>query len=270
MKQGKEKIDVVIPFNNSPGMTLDCIKSMHVFGGDLINEVLLVSNNSSRASVDEVSEGIKKYANVKIVEYNKPFNYQKINNWAIHKTMSETILMINNDTELVEASRGLLEEMYLKAQQPKVGMVGCLLLYGDQRHIQHAGVRLEPGGLAGHYYQKQMLSVFSDKVSSDKPLTAVTGAVSMIQRKKFEKVGGFDEKFIIGGGDVDLCIRLNKQGFQTWYVSGGNPPKYILHKESISRKGLRMPYSDFYNSYKSYVLALDQDSLTDPFSANII
>ena len=64
------------------------------------------------------------------------------------------------------------------------------------------------------------------------------------------KLSSYDERFIIGGGDVDLCIRLNKMGYQTWYVSGG----YILHKESQSREQISIPYSDFYWSYFKAIL----------------
>jgi GT2 family glycosyltransferase len=95
-------------------------------------------------------------------------------------------------------------------------------------------------------------------------MTAVTGAVNIITRKKFNDVGMYDEHFIIGGGDVDLCIRLNKKGYQTWFVGGG----YILHKESQSRKRISIPYSDFYWSYLSYITAYDI-AVGDPFLPKI-
>ena len=80
----------------------------------------------------------------------------------------------------------------------------------------------------------------------------------------YKKIEQYDERFIIGGGDVDLCIRLNKMGYQTWYVSGG----YILHKESQSRRQISIPYSDFYWSYLSYITGYDVE-VGDPFLPEI-
>ena len=96
------------------------------------------------------------------------------------------------------------------------------------------------------------------------PMTAVTGAAQLVRKSSFEKIGGFDEKFIICGGDVDLCIRMNESGLQTWFVGGG----YMLHKESISRKFIPIPAEDFYNSYISYIKGYDPE-IGDPFLPEI-
>jgi GT2 family glycosyltransferase len=182
-------------------------------------------------------------------------------------------MFLNNDTELRLASVGLIERMYDKSLQTKVGMVGCLLLFGGEKTIQHAGVFLMPGGQADHLYvtkkYKKALAgagtaEFPYDISRDRKLTAVTGAVQLVERKKFNAVEGFDERFIICGGDVDLCLRLNQAGYQTWYVGGG----YILHKESQSRKFTPIPYNDFYYSYLSYSKGMDMNC-GDPFLPKI-
>ena len=170
-------------------------------------------------------------------------------------------------------STGLIEKMYKKCHEKDVGITGCLLLYGDERTIQHAGVYLMPEGMADHlyitkHYKAALLrkneEEFPYDITVDRALTAVTGAVNLITRKKFDAVGQYDERFIIGGGDVDLCLRLNKKGHQTWYVSGG----YILHKESQSRKKISIPYTDFYWSYLSYITGYDT-KVGDPFLPEI-
>lgn len=254
-------------------MTLEAVRSLLKFWPP-IKEILLVSNNSDGLELDKIKAGVSSINNAKVLEYNQPFNYQKINNWAVSKTSGEFILFLNNDIQLVKESRGLLEKMYQKASQPDVGVTGCLLLYGDGRVIQHAGVFLMPKGMADHLYVgKKLAKVIKDggktaetpySINKDRPMTAVTGAVSLVQKKKFLKVGGYDERFIIGGGDVDLCIRLNRTGYQTWYVAGG----YILHKESQSRTHIPITYNDFYYSYFSYMSAYDH-KVGDPFLPKI-
>lgn len=251
-------------------MTLDCVNSFHRFGPK-VKEILLVSNNSSDTELSIIKKGIESYPETSVVEYNFPFNYQKVNNWAAKKTTGEFILFLNNDTELTENSIGLVEELARKSSEDSAGITGCLLLFAGEKKIQHAGVFLVPGGLAEHLYVTKKYSQavehggsskeYPYDITKDIPMTAVTGAVSMVQRKKFDAVNGFDERFIVCGGDVDLCIRLNEAGYQTWFVGG---PRYIIHKESISRKFTPIPYNDFYWSYLSYIKGY-KDTLGDPF-----
>lgn len=266
-------IGVIIPFKDKSEMTLDCVKSLQQYGPN-VKQILLVSNNSSAEELAKIHLYAKEYPDlIRVVEYNHPFNYQKMNNWAVKKSTGETIMFLNNDTELRPNSVGLIEKMYEKCHQRDIGIVGCLLLYGDEKTIQHAGVYLMPEGMADHMYITKRYSAalaqknedeFPYDITEDRKLTAVTGAVNLIQRSKFEKIGMYDERFIIGGGDVDLCIRLNKGGYQTWYVSGG----YILHKESQSRKKISITYNDFYWSYLSYITAYDT-KVGDPFLPEI-
>lgn len=265
-------ISVIIPFKDKSAMTIDCVESLFAFGPE-VKEIILISNNSTDDEVAVMRSFSSKHDNVKLFEYNHPFNYQKINNWAVKKSSGNFIMFLNNDTELRENSRGLIEKMYEKSKLVNVGMVGCLLLFGDERTIQHAGVYLMPEGLAEHMYvtkkYKQAIEragteEFPYDISKDLRMSAVTGAVQIIERKKFDDVNGFDEKFIICGGDVDLCLRLNEAGHQTWFVGGG----YILHKESQSRKFTPIPYNDFYWSYLSYVKGFDSNC-GDPFLPKI-
>lgn len=242
--------------------------------GPPVKEILLVSNNSTADELAAVETGISSLSNAKVLVYDHPFNYQKINNWAVEQSTGAFLLFLNNDTELRPKSTSLLERMYEKASDPEVGIVGCLLLFGGEKTIQHAGVYLRPGGQADHLYVTQRYTkvlqeggrseVYPYDITLDRPLTAVTGAVNLVERRKFDAVNGFDERFIICGGDVDLCLRHNKAGYQTWYVGGG----YILHKESQSRKFTPIPYNDFYWSYLSYIKGFDTEH-GDPFLPKI-
>jgi GT2 family glycosyltransferase len=265
-------LSVIIPFKDKSKMTLDAVRSLLRFGPP-VKEILLISNNSSDSELEAIREGIVTIPSAKVLEYNHPFNYQKINNWAVKQSSGKFILFLNNDTELVSKSRGTLEHMYELASKKDVGMVGCVLLYGDERTIQHAGVYLRPGSLGDHIYvgkiyksalERKDLNEFPYSVTGDRKLTATTGAVQIIEREKFDAINGMDERFIIGGGDVDLCIRLNKAGYQTYIAGKG----YILHKESQSRSHLPIKFSDFYYSYLSYITAFDLQ-VGDPFSPEI-
>lgn len=263
-------ISVIIPFHNKGKMTTDCVRSLLKFGPQ-VAEFILVNNNSNNEELKIVREFIEDYSNIRLLDYLEPFNYQKLNNWAVNNSKGKFILLLNNDTELVEKSRNLIEKMCQKASENSIGAVGCLLLYGDKKTVQHGGVYLIEGGLADHIAvgQRYKPSLKGTPIgldyNKDKQLVAVTGAVTVVERRKFAQVGGFDEKFIVCGGDVDLCIRLNQAGFKTWYIGSG----YILHKESQSRRGQKIPHNDFILSYKSYMTAYDEKNV-DPFVGKYI
>jgi len=274
MKNNQRELDisVIIPFKDKADMTALAVTSFEKYGPK-IKEFLLVSNNSSKQELEKIKSKLNQITNAKVVEYNKPFNYQKINNWAIKQTSSKFILMMNNDIEFDENSGGLVEKMYKKASEKDVGICGCTLLYGNKKNIQHGGVFLHPEGTADHVYIMRPYSQAITQANSEKypydirkniKMTAVTGAFQLIEKKKFDSVKEMDEQFIITGGDVDLCIRMNKKGYQTWFVGGG----YLIHKESMSRRHISIPFSDFYYSYLSYITGYDP-KVGDPFLPKI-
>lgn len=272
MKNETLDLSIVIAFHNHAKMTVRCLESIYEYGPN-VKEIIVISNNSLPEELGEVQRYAETTPNTKVLVWDYPFNYQKEYNWGVQQTTSKYVLMLNNDMELKQSSIGLIERMYKKASDPKVGIVGCTLLYGDEKQIQHAGIYLMPEGLADHMYVRKPFKdavkgagskEYPYDISSDIPMTAVTGAAQLVEKKKFEKVGMFDERFIVCGGDVDLCIRHNKAGYQTWFVGGG----YILHKESISRKFNPIPAEDFYNSYISYIEGYDP-VVGDPFLPEI-
>ena len=268
-----KKISVIVPFKNKARMTLQAVDSYLKYAPSA-HEILLISNNSDKTELSIVKKAIDRYPNVKVLEYNKPFNYQKLNNWAVSKATGDLIMFLNNDTELDKKSTKLIKDMINKAHQKDVGITGCTLLYGDKKTIQHAGVFLQPKGMADHLYvgklYKRVLEYggktkeYPYSIIKDRPMTAVTGAVNIIEKTKFLEVGGYDERFEVCGGDVDLCIRLNKKGYQTWFIAGG----YIVHKESQSRAHRPVSYNDFYYSYLSYINGYDEN-VGDPFLPKI-
>ena len=259
MSEGLLDLSIIIPFKDHSDLTIACLKSLATYAGK-IKEILLVSNNSSNTELDKVKVVAQDYKNTKILEYNHPFNFQKINNWATEQTSGKVILFLNNDIELIPESKQLLNEMYRNSLLPGVGAVGCVLLYDDLKTIQHAGVYLVPGGTADHLYIGKKLSTVLLKIENkdyyydikkNREVSAVTAAAVMVTRDNFNSIDGFNENFIICGGDVDMCLRLAKSGKKTILV--GVNYGYMVHKESRSRSSMNIPYVDFVESYNSYI-----------------
>lgn len=245
-------ITAIIPFKDHPKMTISCLESLKKCN---IKEILLVNNKSNKKTIKEIERYLDKYPNnFKLLNFPFKFNYQKINNWAANQATGKVLWLLNNDVEV--ESPELVEEMYHEALKKETGATGCVLLYEDKKTIQHAGVYLIPGKTADHLYiRKKASDLLKQKnlpynFRKNLDVAAVTAASLMVEKSKFDKINGFNEDFIITGGDVDLCLRLSEKGWNAKLI--GFEKGFMLHKESISRSHLGIPYVDFVESYKIY------------------
>ncbi len=161
----------------------------------------------------------------------RPFNYAAINNSAVQHTSGEVICLLNDDTEVISGE--WLTEMVSQLMQPGVGAVGSKLHYGDGR-IQHAGVILGIGGVAGHAHRmadRASVGYFGNLQLAHR-VSAVTAACAVVRREAWDQIGGLDEVNLpVAFNDVDLCLRLREAGWEIVWT----PYAQLWHHESISR-----------------------------------
>lgn len=204
-------------------------------------ELIVLDNNSEKEESKKYFEEIqRKYKNVTVVDAKYEFNWSKLNNHGIRIAKGDVFVFLNNDVKVVEPT--WLQRLVEHAVQPDAGVVGGLLLYEDGT-IQHAGVVIGMGGWADHVYKgMQPVHVETPFISPmiTRNVTACTGACMAITRKTIEKIGGFDERFIICGSDVEICIRAMDNGYRNIYV----PQVKLYHYESKSRDSY-IPAVDF-------------------------
>ena len=145
--------------------------------------------------------------------------------------MGDLLCFLNNDVEMVDDD--WLSMMVRQALRPEIGAVGARLLYPD-RTIQHAGVYMGIGGGAGHGHRflRDDDAGYFERARLPQQVSAVTAACLVVKREKFLAVGGFDEvDFPVAFNDVDLCLKLNERGWQSFY----EPRATLIHHESKSR-----------------------------------
>ncbi len=240
------KVSIIIPFKDKYELLKRCIKSIINRSSYKNYELILVSNNSTEKSLIGYLEKIKQIPFIKIIEYNESFNYSKINNYAVKYSDGDVLLFLNNDTEII--SEDWLESMLGHVLRKEIGAVGCKLLYPDNT-IQHAGVIIGLTGFAGHVFRGLPEDAYTYFGSVDfvRNYLAVTGACMMIRREVFNEIGGFDERFILCGSDVEICLRLIEKGYRILYT----PFAKLYHHEAKTR-GNYIPTIDFKLSSKVY------------------
>lgn len=224
-------ISIIIP-NKDHIIDLDkCIASIESKTQYDNYEYIIVENNSEKEETFQYYEELEKNnPKVKVVYWEEEFNYSAINNYGVTFARGEYLLFLNNDTEIINST--CLEELLGYCMHDNVGAVGARLYYDDDT-IQHAGVIIGFGGIAGHAFiglPKTSNGYFS-RIICAQDLSAVTAACMLVKRKVFEEVQGFDTNLKVAFNDIDFCMKIRKAGYLIVY----NPYAELYHYESKSR-----------------------------------
>ena len=228
---GNPMISIVIP-NKDHYKDLDlCVTSVLKKSTYRNFEIIIVENNSTeKETFDYYNKIQKEYDNVRVLTWEREFNYSAINNFGVKEAKGDYILLLNNDTKILD--KDSLGDMLGYCMRPEVGIVGSKLIYGDGT-IQHAGVILGLGGIAGHAFigldAKEYGYMSRAYLSCD--YTAVTAACLMVPKAVFDEVGGLCEEYAVAFNDVDLCMKVRSKGYLVVYDAFSQ----WYHYESKSR-----------------------------------
>jgi len=228
---GAPKVSIIIPTRDQMIILkrcIDSIKQKSTFG----NFEIIVVNNQSRnpETIHYLRNLIEDDSRFRVVDYPFEFNYSSVNNFAAGIATGDHLLFLNNDIEVI--SPEWIEALLEHSQRDEVACVGAKLLYPDGT-IQHAGVVIGLFGGADHIgkHIPGDSPGYLNSFVSTRDYSAVTSACMMIAMDKFKKLGGFDENFIVGFGDTDLCLRAIAEGYRNIFT----PYAVLYHHESSTR-----------------------------------
>lgn len=222
-------LSIIVPTRNRVDLLRTCLDGVAAAHYPQV-DVIVVDNDSDDPETLAYLAALDP-AWQRVLRHSGPFNFSAINNRAAAEAQGRLLCLLNNDIETTGPDwLAILASQALRAE---VGAVGARLLYPDGR-IQHAGVVIGVGNAAGHahrflhpgeegYFYRHSLPQFT---------MAVTAACLVVERDKFMAVGGLNEQdFAVAFNDVDLCLRLNRKGWQSLY----EPRATLIHHESVSR-----------------------------------
>ncbi|MEA5560534.1 tetratricopeptide repeat protein [Planktothrix agardhii] len=227
-----KKVSIIIPTRDL-GEVLDrCLESIFTLTTYPNYEVIVIDNGSVQDYTFKVFSkwSSQESSRFKCYPLDIPFNFSTINNYGVSQATGDYLLFLNNDTEVLNPD--WINAMVEQVQRPQIGAVGALLLFPDNT-IQHAGVVMGLGGVAGHGYYAMSSDIpgYFGNVIGFNNVSAVTGACLMCRREVFEKIGGFDEQLTVAYNDVDLCLKMLDKGYRNLYL----PHVTLYHHESKSR-----------------------------------
>jgi tetratricopeptide (TPR) repeat protein len=231
------KVSIIIPTRNF-GTYLDrCLTSIFTRTSYPNYEVIIIDNGSDDAETLAIIESWQQQQRdrLRCLRLDEPFNYSRLNNYAVGRSPGDYLLFLNNDTEVI--TNDWLEAMVEQAQRSSIGAVGALLLYPDDT-VQHSGVILGVTGIAGHGHRGTPITDpgYHQLLLSTANYAAVTAACLMCRREVFLQVKGFAEQLAVAYNDVDFCLKLQQRGYQNICL----PHVKLYHHESISRSNTEL------------------------------
>lgn len=228
---GEPLVSIVIPNKDHTDDLEKCLASVYAKSSYKNFEVIVVENNSTEDETFKYYEQAKqKYDNLRVIVWESGFNYSAINNFAVKEAKGEYVLLLNNDIEVITPD--WLEQMLMFAQRSDVGAVGAKLYYDDDT-IQHAGVIVGLGGVAGHSHKGYARENpgYMARASIAQNLSACTAACLMIRKDVYDEVGGLEEGYAVAFNDIDFCMKIRVAGYLIVFT----PFAEFYHYESKSR-----------------------------------
>lgn len=258
------RVSIVIPVYNRLEYTMRCLAALAANTPYELYEVIIVDNASS----DGTREFLRTLeGDVKVISNPANLGFAKACNQGAREAAGEYLLFLNNDTV---PQPGWLEALLAVAERDRrIGVVGAKLLFPDGT-IQHAGVAIRvdspyPLSPVHLYYQSAADTL---QANLEQEMDAVTGACMLIRGEVFRTVGGFDEGYLNGYEDVDLCLRVREKGYRVLYT----PKSVLYHDESASPGRHDRERENLARLHKAWLGRLDavlphrREKGSDPFS----
>jgi GT2 family glycosyltransferase len=213
---------VIIPVRNKLVLTRQCLEHLASYRDSPDVELIVVDDGST----DGTKGFLEQTDGVRVVRHETSHGFAASCNAGAGATSAEHLVFLNNDTA---AEDGWLEALVAHAEaHEEAHVVGSKLLY-QNRTIQHAGIVIGSDLAPRHVYRG--FPEDHPAVSRSRSFQAVTAASMLVRRSAFEDVGGFDEEFVNGFDDIDLCLRIGERGGETHYC----PESVLVHLEAATR-----------------------------------
>lgn len=235
---GRPELSIIVPFYKED-MFIRHLTTMQMWFADTVEWIFVCDDPSLKAFLETY---LRKRApllrsRTRLVINNENFGYGRANNIGAEVADGEYLLFMNSDIWMDDV--GPLERAVSALDEGKYGVIGFRLLYEDGT-LQHDGLSFERHSDVHDLFivdhPGKGLPPVSARENGVDPVPAATGALLMMSRELFLRVGGFDDRYIRGDfEDADLCLRIAELGLPTGIVR--EPGIYHLERQSIRLMG---------------------------------
>ncbi|MDD5935996.1 MAG: glycosyltransferase [Clostridiales bacterium] len=222
-------VSIIILTKDNYDVFVRCVNSILDQTCQIPFEIIVVDNGSDQNSYETYKE-YSKLHNLHYFHQKMPFNFSYMCNYGAMHAKGNVLVFLNDDTQVI--TRNWLSIMCGQAMQDNTALVGAKLLYPEINKIQHCGIINLKGNPAHAFYQmKDETDHYHNLSNAVMNCIAVTGACMMVEKKKFDFLGGWDERFPVAYNDIDFSMRAVKAG----YFNVVRNDVVLYHYESVSR-----------------------------------
>jgi GT2 family glycosyltransferase len=237
----KEKeLSIIIVNYNGETYLEDCINSIYTYCSFIDYEVIIVDNNSTDNSVSLIKN---KYPKIKLIESIENLGFARGNNLAVKNSSGKNILLLNNDTILLEDISIALEEL----SKENVGIVSIKMLGKNKQYRKSAGNFPTISSLI--FFTKLHLKNYGFEtgnfIKDTIEVDWLEGSFLLTKKEYFIKVGGLSEDYFMYVEDVDFCKKIALLGKKRIFITNIS---YIHYGGFNKRRQFRL-----IDGYKIYV-----------------
>ena len=258
------EVAIVIPYRDRIAMTRACVGRVLARTDYAAYRIILVDNWSVSTEAAAFAAEMSALPDVTVLRVEEAFNYSRLNNLAVEQTGAEFLVFMNNDL-FVEADDWLRVLVNEALADMRVGVVGGKFVYPD-RTVQHGGVVIGVGGVAGHVHSHlhEDEPGYGARAILAQELSAVTAAAMLVRTQAFRAAGGFDERHLtVAFNDTDLCLKIRAAGYSVVWT-----PDFVAeHRESVSRGRDDRPEKEgrVFHEVQTMIERWGDTLATDPF-----
>ena len=222
------QLSIIIVCYKNCSLILECLKSIKYFAPSFAYEIVCVDNGS----VDGIQECIgKDYPCVRFFQAGYNSGFSKANNLGIINSRGEYIMLLNNDTKIIEPIFGQLIDFM--SAHPKVGALGPRHLDGKGRfQISYGRFPVTPIDIKRRIMQYRILRddpavgrYLKEFCSREREVDWLSGSCLLLRRDALRQTGLLDERLFMYFEDVDICKRISNKGWDNYYF----PKISIMH-----------------------------------------
>lgn len=250
-------LSIIILNYNTRELTVACVRSLLAHYKKQIDdgefEIIIVDNASADESVSMIQKQLW-FSQVKLVQNKENVGFSKGCNRGSSHAKGNHLLFLNSDTQMLD--NGLVGMLNYLEKHESVGILGGRLQNTDGSSQASAGVFYTlPRVLLLLIGAERLgkLRYSPEKIAS---VDWVSGAMLMIDKKLFEKLGGFDEQLFMYMEDMELCFRVKKGG-ETVVFYPECVVKHISHGSSNRGFAIVQIYKGLLYFYKKHTNLLE-------------
>jgi GT2 family glycosyltransferase len=221
------RVSIVILMHNHIPMTVQCLRSLSDAVADLDHEVIVLDNGSYQ-DTGPLRECGSYFRRFKLIRSDENRSFSIGNNFGARECSGRWLLFLNNDVfPYRESVRRLVAPLH---DEEQVGATGGKLLFPGEATVQHAGIGQMLWDHPSNYGVGARPG--DERITERRECFALSGAMLCVGREIFERTGGFDERYVWGTEDIDLCLKIKTTGQKLIYC----PEAVAVHRESATLK----------------------------------